>query len=482
MKKILSIIIIISLHSCYIYDNSCDPEAKSYIGYNTVSNINDIKTVKNINDQAVLISTKYHKVITYEYQVKEVEVSSWDNIKIFTSKSNIINASELNLEVNKSYHWRVRGSLSESNKGSWSAPREITSAINITTNYDERFVELYYSDFLYIVLDSQNNNSGYQIRYSINNGNYLLDEYSSNEILISEIKSNSIIKYQVRAKKGEYRGFWSDLRSLEINPLLINLRAIDSKGKTFTLGKSNTEIDTPDREITWNYNYQIGSYEITNELFCSVINSSFDQIEIQNNKLYFNEKLILNLEDNFLNLESSLKVKSGAEKHPVNNITWFGAILFTSLLNDLEGWDQVIDIETTTVDKNKTGYRLPYEAEWEFSAIGENGNIFPWGNEFDLTKLRSNSTSLINVGSYNYEFNNNCFDMAGNVWEWCIDNYSSRGYFAIRSSDNKVIRGGSFKETESHFFDNSYRNYKNVNSVMDSLGFRVVFQYGSKNE
>jgi formylglycine-generating enzyme required for sulfatase activity len=84
------------------------------------------------------------------------------------------------------------------------------------------------------------------------------------------------------------------------------------------------------------------------------------------------------------------------------------------------------------------GKRLPTEEEWEKAARGTNGQIFPWGNEFDPKKV---NTAEGRVGAltpvYKYKEGRSpygCYDMAGNCVEWTASWYDvARNYKAIRS-------------------------------------------------
>jgi formylglycine-generating enzyme required for sulfatase activity len=227
-------------------------------------------------------------------------------------------------------------------------------------------------------------------------------------------------------------------------------------------------------------------------------------------------------------------LSAGRANQPVQTLDWYDAVKWCNARSAQAGLTPAYysDAGLTTVYNGiaevtpyvnwaANGYRLPTEAEWEKAARGGvSGQRFPWGNV--IMEVLANYTGdpftdngLLGTFGYSYDygpvgFNSigsmdgggtttllgttpatspvgsfapnvyGLYDMAGNVWEWCWDWYSTPygqpttvNPTGPASGDYRVVRGGSWMVTA----DNARcarRNFQDPRYAGLDVGFRCV--------
>ena len=180
------------------------------------------------------------------------------------------------------------------------------------------------------------------------------------------------------------------------------------------------------------------------------------------------------------------RMPTAGDDHPVVYVTSFEAVKFCQWLSQKDG----------------KSYRLPTEAEWEYAARGTDGRKYPWGNterRGDLANFADASTTfawrdpLIHDG-YPETSPLGAFprgasffgvdDMAGNVWEWCLDFYQplagapKRNPRGLATGPTRLYRGGSWKSRFSNL-RTTVRSSNAPSYASNDVGFRVVCECGN---
>lgn len=155
---------------------------------------------------------------------------------------------------------------------------------------------------------------------------------------------------------------------------------------------------------------------------------------------------------------------------PVEKVSWHDAQAFCKKLSELI----------------KQPVRLPSEAEWEYAARGGNlsqGYEYAGSNNLDEVAWHydNSGSETHDVGTKNPN-ELGIYDMSGNVWEWCEDDYDNdyqnapKDGSARRSPNNttKVVRGGYWYLCISRLCRCANRYYNDPEFRYAFIGLRVV--------
>ena len=314
----------------------------------------------------------------------------------------------------------------------------------------------------------------------------------------------------------------------ECEVMVISKDMVYVPGGTFQMGYDG--VATPVHEVTLS-SFYMGKYEVTNAQVVDVFNwanaegkfSSVSGTTVTNTG---DSRELLDLDDEDCHIEyigGTFSVETGRgddgyggsvdlSNYPCIEISWYGAAAFCNYLSEMEGLTPCYDLSDWSCNFSNNGYRLPTEAEWEYSARYIDGSSWLPGNhvsgdetgycypidggestEFgDYAWYSGNSGTTPHSNLWNnlgtHEVGTRAandlgiYDMSGNVWEWSYNwygSYSSGSEIDPTgpiSGTYRVGRGGSWGSSSS-YLRASIRDNNSPSYTNDFMGFRVARTY-----
>jgi formylglycine-generating enzyme required for sulfatase activity len=158
------------------------------------------------------------------------------------------------------------------------------------------------------------------------------------------------------------------------------------------------------------------------------------------------------------------------DKRPVECVSWNDAVEFCQKLTQYTGKE----------------FRLPSEAEWEYACRAGSETSYCFGEDSSRLKEYACYGRWVNGHDPVGQKKPNAwglYDMHGNVWEWCADDWHKNynrapndGSIWLSNSNARVIRGGSWSNN-ANSCRCAYRGSCARGSRYNNNGFRVFLGF-----
>jgi hypothetical protein len=200
--------------------------------------------------------------------------------------------------------------------------------------------------------------------------------------------------------------------------------------------------------------FRMAKYLVTNSQFETFLNAENG---------YRNEEWWKDIEQR----EEAVKPSWQETNAPREKVSWYEAVAFCRWLSA----------------KFRTHIRLPTEWEWQQAATGGDlQRAYPWRGGWDESRCNSTESRLNRttaVGMYPQGATpQGVMDMAGNVWEWCLNDHEHperpEAVRIVNKFGRRAVRGGSWSDFAVYLHVSRRRWDGAVNKNNHSLGFRLV--------
>ncbi len=273
---------------------------------------------------------------------------------------------------------------------------------------------------------------------------------SASEIARPEYESDPGAIFQTEKMVSQYIPKKVEIK--EIEPILTEMVVVP--GGVYVRGSNEgTRDEMPRHHITLS-SFAVDIHPVTNEQFVRFLQAMGGEKDGNNND-------IIRLRDSRIKRSAGkLPIESGYARHPVVGVTWYGAIAYAK-------W---------------VGKRLPTEAEWEAAAACGQESLYPTGHQIERSQANFFSSDTTSVMSYPPNAFG-LYDVAGNVYEWCLDWYAYNYYDASALEPEnpqgppqgvyRVLRGGCWKSLKEDLRC-SHRHRNNPGALNGTYGFRCA--------
>ena len=260
---------------------------------------------------------------------------------------------------------------------------------------------------------------------------------------------------------------------------------IQTQGQKFQFGQEFTgklwTYTFPVHEVSFTYNFMMDSKQVTQEQYKAVTG--------ENPTLH-----------------------PGDLQRPIDNVTWFDAVLYCNALSKRDGLDPVYtyktvkgdaktgvkDLSEIAIDIKKNGYRLLTSAEYEFVVRAGTTTTYFWNTDdpkeegqskdyawsvLNATDNHTHPVGLLKPNKYGV------YDITGNLWMWCNDWYGGKTGDNVNgkyptdpqvdqtgpaAGTHRIARGGAFKNDVSGHERSAYHWQWTPDTRNYEVGFRIA--------